>query len=465
MIKIQNSLTKTKETLPGPETQKNIAMYSCGVTVYDVCHIGHARSLYIFEVIRRYLQYRGYDVHFVRNITDVDDKIIQKALDLGKTFDEVIAENIKLYYQDLKSLGINPADCEPRATENIPEMIVHIEQLIDKGYAYAVEGDVYFSVRQFKTYGKLSGQSIEKMLEGVRIDAEPKKRDPLDFALWKKAKSGEPSWPSPWGEGRPGWHIECSCMSMKYLKSPTIDIHAGGRDLIFPHHENEIAQSEAVTGKPFARYWIHHGLLTINKHKMAKSLGNFITIQDVLKTHEANDLKYFFLSAHYMSNMDYSEDKIIEAHKAWHRLERFLIKELPTASVDCDKKNSFVAIHRQHFLEAMDDDFNTSKALGILFDLFNEANKHLKENSHALAMAAQLVYAQDTLKEWVREVFALELALTTDVLSSELQSLLDQRGQARMDKDYALSDQLRDQLKVQGILVEDSKEGQRWSHA
>jgi len=271
-------------------------MYSCGVTVYDRNHIGHARSLYVFDVITRYLSFRGYDVHFVRNITDIDDKIIDKAKELNKTSEELAQENINAYEEDLKDLKIDKASHgEPRATENISDMVKHIEGLIEKGFAYEVDGDVYYSVRQFKEYGKLSGQSIEKMQEAVRIEPDSKKKDPLDFALWKKSQEGEPWWDSPWGKGRPGWHIECSCMSTKHLHCETLDIHAGGRDLIFPHHENEIAQSEALTGKPFAKYWIHHGLLTIKGHKMAKSLGNFITVQDALKKYSVDQLKLFFL--------------------------------------------------------------------------------------------------------------------------------------------------------------------------
>ena len=269
-IKLYNSLSKQKEEFE-PIDGNTVNMYTCGVTVYDKSHIGHARSLYTFGVIRQYLKYRGYDVKFVRNITDVDDKIINKANELGITSKEVSENNINDYHADLDRMGIDRADCEPKATENIDEMVKYISGLIDKGFAYEVDGDVYFKVRQFKDYGKLSGQSVEKMQEAVRIDKDEKKQDSSDFALWKKAKEGEPSWPSPWGDGRPGWHIECSCMSLKHLGCDTLDIHAGGRDLIFPHHENEIAQAEAFTGKPFAKYWIHHGLLTINKQKMSKS--------------------------------------------------------------------------------------------------------------------------------------------------------------------------------------------------
>lgn len=321
-IRIHNSLTKKQEELK-PLKDKTINMYSCGVTVYDECHIGHARSLYVFDVICRYLRNRGFKVNFVRNITDIDDKIINKANELNKDWKDVVKENIAAYEKDLQALEIGKADKEPRATENIDSIKKDIAGLIEKGFAYETEGDVYFSVRKFEGYGKLSGQSIEKMQEAVRIEKDEKKQDPLDFALWKRSKEDEPFWDSPWGGGRPGWHIECSCMSLKYLNCQTLDIHAGGRDLIFPHHENEIAQAEALSGKPFAKYWIHHGLLTINGQKMAKSLGNFVTIQDALKKYSIEDLKMFYLSSHYASAIDFSEDKMQEAHKALQRFEIF----------------------------------------------------------------------------------------------------------------------------------------------
>ena len=378
VIRLQNSLTKQKEDLiPLDPKGKRINMYTCGVTVYDKCHIGHARSLYVFDMIRRYLQYRGHDVHLVRNITDVDDKIIKKANDLGITSDEVAQRNIDDYYKDLESIGVSKAEQEPRATDNIKEMVSHIEQLIKKGFAYESEGDVYFSVRSFPEYGRLSGQSIEKMMEAVRIDKAEKKKDPLDFALWKKSKDGEPSWPSPWGTGRPGWHIECSVMSLKHLGCETLDIHAGGRDLIFPHHENEIAQAEALTGKPFAKYWIHHGLLTINKQKMAKSLGNFITIEGFLEEpgHSAEDLKMFFISSHYGSLIDYSEEKILEAHKVLNKFKRFISEAgIPDSALEIN--NGIVDAYKQEFFKVMDDDFNTPQGLGVLNKLVNEVRKN-----------------------------------------------------------------------------------------
>ena len=281
-IFIQNSLTKKKEEFV-PLAPQEVKMYTCGVTVYDDCHVGHARSLYIFDCLKKYMEYRGFKVKLVRNITDVDDKIINRAREEGVSFEEIRNRYIKNYYRDLAAMEIDKADFEPLATENVHYMVDHIKQLIDKGSAYEVNGDVYFAVRSFAGYGALSGQSLDEMLTAVRIEKDEKKKDPLDFALWKRSKEGEPSWRSPWGSGRPGWHIECSTMSMRFLRTQTLDIHAGGRDLIFPHHENEIAQAEALTGKKFAKYWVHHGLLTIDGKKMSKSLGNFFTIQDVLK--------------------------------------------------------------------------------------------------------------------------------------------------------------------------------------
>ncbi|MDP8213007.1 MAG: cysteine--tRNA ligase [Candidatus Zapsychrus exili] len=455
-MKINNSLTKTKEELK-PIVDKTINMYSCGVTVYDKCHIGHARSLYIFDVIRKYLKYRGYKVNFIRNITDVDDKIINKAKESNKTFEEVVEENISLYRKDVENLGIDFADIEPRATENIDGMIKYVEGLIEKGYAYESDGDVYFSVRQFKDYGKLSGQSIEKMQEAVRIDKDLKKKDPLDFVLWKAAKEDEPSWKSPWGDGRPGWHIECSVMSMKYLGCETLDIHAGGRDLIFPHHENEIAQSEALTGKPFANYWIHHGLLTIDGQKMAKSLGNFITVEDALIKYKADYLKLLFLSSHYASSVDFSDDKMIEMKKVYEKISILLDKLKAVKYSSCDT-SEYAKQRLEEFEESMDDDFNTPKAMSVLFDVIHQCNKELeKESEESLCCLKKLI-------ETILDVFGLKSFKRSDeeVVSKELEELLNDRIEARKNKDFKRSDEIRDELKKQGIIVEDGKGGQTW---
>ncbi len=467
-IKIQNSLTKKKEPL-SPIKGKTINMYSCGVTVYDKCHIGHARSLYVFDVIRRYFTYRGFSVNFVRNITDIDDKIIQKANDLGKDWKDVVKENIKSYEEDLNGLNISKANVEPRATENISEMIIHIQGLIDNGSAYEADGDVYFNVRKFSDYGKLSGQSIEKMKEAVCVRKRARKKDSLDFALWKKSKEGEPFWESPWSQGRPGWHIECSVMSMKYLGCETLDIHAGGRDLIFPHHENEIAQSEALTGKPFAKYWIHHGLLTINGQKMSKSLGNFITIKDALKEYVNDDLKLFFLSSQYSSPIDYTKEKMKEASLNRAKLKIFLqrIEDIIKNYKDCSpKKEEFIVIRKNEFEAAMDDDFNTPRALGTLFNLVTDVNRFIDDHEQDIAKhVGVLLYAEEVFRMILEQVFGLLLFTVKDILAVEDSNLLFERAEARANKDFKRSDEIRDLLREKGIIVEDGKEGQTWRRA
>lgn len=469
-IKIYNSLSHTKEELI-PISGKTINMYTCGVTVYDQCHIGHGRSLYVFDVIRRYLKFRGYDVHFVRNITDVDDKIIQKAVATHKTAHEVSEEQIRLYYEDMKSLGVEPGDVEPKATDNIPEMIAHIEGLIAKKHAYVAGDDVYFDVRSFSDYGKLSGQSIDQMREAVRIEKDSSKHDPLDFALWKAAKPNEPSWDSPWGQGRPGWHIECSCMSMRHLHTQTLDIHAGGRDLIFPHHENEVAQSEALTGKPFAKYWIHHGLLTINHQKMSKSTGNFVTIKEALHRYSVDEIKLFFLMSHYRSAIDFSEEKMLEARKAlakfdvlFYRAAKILEKKDAASPLGeaSPVQAGFILKYKHEFSEAMDDDFNTPKAIAALFGLITDTNTYIDQNSADENYLGVIYHAVDVLENLGRNILGLFLKEKDMVISAELQTLLDARVQARHVKDFKRSDELRDILKSHGVLVEDSKNGQTW---
>ena len=464
-VRVYNSLTRKKEPFE-PSHPPQVNMYTCGVTVYDECHIGHARSLYIFDVMRRYLTYRGYQITLVRNITDIDDKIINRAKELKISWSELTEKCVKSYYQDLDSLRISKADYEPRATENIPEMIKHIEGLIAKGYAYTTETGVYFRVRDFKDYGKLSGQGIDAMRSGARKEPDETKEDALDFALWKKSKPDEPFWESPWGKGRPGWHIECSVMSAKYLKTETLDIHAGGRDLIFPHHENEIAQSEALSGKPFAKYWLHHGLLTINNQKMAKSLGNFITIKDFIeKHHNADFLKLFFLSAHYAHPMDYTDKKIEEAKTALERFHILLRKAqlivrkpgiaFPAETVD------FIEKHRQRFIEALDDDFNTPVALSCLFDLVNETNKFIDSEKHN-PRYTEVIYraCEDTILELGNKIFGLFDDLSWEPLNDEEKGLLEERLKARHNKDFKASDSFREELRKKGIIVEDTKDGQ-----
>ncbi len=465
-VHIYNTLTKQKELfLPLDPDGKRVNMYTCGVTVYDKCHIGHARSLYVFDVIRRYLDFRGFDVHFVRNITDIDDKIIKRAQELKVSANEVAETNISGYQEDLKRLGVMPAQHEPKATdpENIAEMIKFIEGLIIKGLAYEVDGDVYFCVRDFEDYGKLSGQGIEMMQEAVRIEKDDKKRDPLDFALWKSSKEGEPSWKSPWGAGRPGWHIECSCMSLKHLSCQTLDIHGGGRDLVFPHHENEIAQSEGFTGEPFAKYWIHHGLLTINRQKMSKSLGNFITIEDAIGKYGADQLKIFFLSSHYGSVIDFSEDKMADVAKQRQHFLNFLDRAVQAAAGAEAVSCKWVEDRAAEFLEAMDDDFNTAKALGVLFEFMNDVNKFIDQKGDLGSFSSIVAGALSLIETYFKEIFNLELSVeaNTDV-SRDILDLLEKRAQARKEKNFSESDRLRGELEARGILVKDTKDGQSW---
>lgn len=462
-MELYNSLTRKREALP--LAPAHINMYACGVTVYDKCHIGHARSLYTFDTLVRYMRYRGYQVRFVRNITDVDDKIIHKAKQTGRSFEDVVNENIALYHKDVVDLGLNLADSEPRATENIPLMVAHIEGLMAKGHAYVSAGDVYFRVRSFPTYGQLSGQSPDRMLEAVRIDKDSHKEDPLDFALWKEAKPGEPFWPSPWSAGRPGWHIECSCMSMKHLGTATLDIHAGGRDLLFPHHENEIAQSEALTGQPFARMWVHHGLLTIDAQKMSKSLGNFITVQEALGKFSVSALKLFFLSTHYASSIDFTEDKLGDMEKSLVRLKSFIsrARQIPAAGGEIQNDSSdFARPFREKVWEALDRDFNTALAVGFLFDFLSAANRLLDVGPQDENFSAHVRAALCFFKEIAEGVLGLSLEETGPTLSKEEMLLLDERVLARQSRNWQRSDEIRDILKGKGIIVEDGKAGQSW---
>jgi len=487
MIKIHDTLTgEKKDFLPLDPQGKKVNMYTCGVTVYDDCHIGHARSLYIFDVIRRYLKYRGYDVTLVRNITDIDDKIINRANELKVNWKELVDKYIIKYYQDLDSLGVSRADIEPRATENIPEMIVYISGLIEKGFAYATATGVYFSVRKFTEYGKLSGQSIEQMLTGVRKAADDTKEDPLDFALWKLSKPEEPGWPSPWGEGRPGWHIECSVMSQKYLKTDTLDIHAGGRDLVFPHHENEIAQAEARTGKQFAKYWIHHGLLTINEQKMSKSLGNFITIQDVLKKYPADVLKILYLQAHYRSPVDFSWEKMEEAKKAIIKLLEIFEDDLGPSTADqlsleqkkiVDHEREITDISRKTFENVMNDDFNTPQALGLLFGMAKDCRLFLNQyqKNKTADLRAIIGYKRETIREfgavlglilakrdphdpkWASSIIKEEVKEAVD--DSSIQRMIEKRLLFKKEKKFSEADTIRKELEAKGIELKDQKDG------
>ncbi|MCX5666603.1 MAG: cysteine--tRNA ligase [Candidatus Omnitrophica bacterium] len=455
-MKIYNSLTRTKEDFI-PLKEGKVGIYVCGPTVYDEPHIGHARSAYIFDVIRRYLSGK-YEVKFVRNVTDVDDKIIDKAKKESKTAEEVSKKYLDSYHEDMDLLGIGSPDKEPLATEYIPKIVKFIGILIEKGCAYESAGDVYFDIKKAKDYGKLSNQNIEKMEAPVRVAAGQAKKDPLDFALWKKAKEGEPSWDSPWGAGRPGWHIECSAMSSDIL-GDEFDIHGGGVDLIFPHHENEIAQSEGA-GKAFARYWMHNGLLTIDNEKMAKSLGNFISIKDfMLKHKDADYLKLLFLNTHYRHPVDYTEERIQEM-KA--QKERFVIMLEKIERIK-GRKVTGAQGHRvkeleeyeRNFEEAMEDDFNMPLALSSLFEMVNYTNKNIDDAKIALESKKILLK--------LSTIFGLELKNkgTLD-LPAKVESLIKERDEARTKKDYKRSDDIRKKLSDMGVILEDTKEGTVW---
>jgi cysteinyl-tRNA synthetase len=476
-IKIFNSLKKKKEIFK-PLIEGRVSMYVCGVTVYDQCHIGHARSAFVFDVIRKYFKFSGYDVLFVRNVTDIDDKIIDAARrekgDLKQNTQQVASKYFDLFKRDMMLLGIDDPDIEPRATDNIDEIIKVTASLVKKGFAYVSDGSVYFNVRKFKKYGKLSKQSIAKMRSGVRVGIEKDKKDTLDFALWKRSKENEPFWESPWGKGRPGWHIECSCMSMKYL-GQNFDIHCGGRDLIFPHHENEIAQSEAYSNKKFANYWIHNGLLTIEGQKMSKSLGNFISITEFLKKYHPEALKIFFLGTHYASPIDFSYQKMDEAKSARDRFYILFdkIDRLTKSETAGGKRTKSSGLDiaqiekiREKFKKAMDDDFNTAKALSVLFDLVNMANKHIAGMDRPTSDDALVLrYAKDTITELGRVLglFKEKAAKETSGKERELvEYLIKLRREARDRKDFAAADKIRLDLKNIGVILEDSKEGTTW---
>lgn len=477
-IKIYNTLTRTKEEFSSRK-ESIISMYICGPTVYDVPHIGHARSAYVFDVIRRYFIYKGHDVKFVRNVTDVDDKIINKAKeefkgeDINSAVKKVSEKYLGIYHRCMDALGIMPPDKdkEPKATDYIDKIKVFIEELIKRDMAYVSGNDVYFNVRKAKNYGKLSNQSFEMLESGVRISLGENKKDPLDFALWKSAKEGEVSWPSPWGQGRPGWHIECSVMSSDIL-GDEFDIHGGGIDLIFPHHENEIAQSEGA-GKKFARYWIHNGLLTINKEKMAKSLGNFVTIEDILSRYSADVLKILFLSTHYSHPVDFSWERMEEAKKAW---ERFCIllgriahpapQEYGAGSAKRKaEKNTKeeIDLFRVRFENAMDDDFNTAEALAVLFDIVTFINKKIMDKK---AQETELGYAGSVLSGLGKVLGLFEVSTKKKIdksLSEEkIRDLIDERNKARKDKDFKTSDRIRKELEAKGIILEDTKDSTTW---
>jgi len=505
---VYNTLTKTKEEFQPLEPNK-IKMYVCGVTVYDYCHIGHARSAVVFDVIYRYLLFLGYDVVYVRNFTDIDDKIIRRAQEEHTDYRTISERYIAAFYEDMDRLGIRRPTVEPKATEHIKEMIDIIQRLLDKGYAYQSGRDVYFSVERFPAYGKLSGRSLEDMMAGARVDIDEHKRNPFDFVLWKGSKEGEPAWDSPWGLGRPGWHIECSAMSAKYL-GETFDIHGGGKDLIFPHHENEIAQSEAAFDKPFVRYWLHNGFVNINNEKMSKSLGNFLTIREILDKVHPEALRLFVVSKHYRSPVDFSDEAIREAERGLERLYMTLSDALERVGKDSQPslgekdnvpllldKERIVALSNskahtgidselsekvfsfpEKFLEAMNNDFNTAQAVGLMFDLRNALQRFLETSgrkklkgpaSELVGLATAFLRESGSIlgilerapEEFFREQNVLKLK-TTGMTEEEVESWIAKRAEARKEKRFDEADRIRAMLAEKFIQLEDTPKGTRW---
>ena len=467
MLTIYNTLTRKQEEFK-PQTPGVVNMYVCGPTVYNYIHIGNARSAIAFDTVRRYLEFKGYKVNYVSNFTDVDDKMIKAAHKQGITVPQLADKYIQAFMEDTKAINIEPATMHPRATENIPEIIKFVQGLIDKGYAYEKDGDVYYRARKFKDYGQLSGQSIDDLEVGasehVSADEINKKEDPMDFALWKAAKPGEINWDSPWGKGRPGWHIECSAMSTKYF-GKTLGMHGGGQDLEFPHHENEIAQSEAKTGQKFVRYWMHNGFVTIGKdnEKMSKSLHNFITVHDIIKQVDPQVLRFFMATTQYRRPIQYSEDNLIDAKNNLEHIQTAfdnLTYRQKDAQDGADPVvTQKLADFKQSFTEAMDDDINVQNGITVVYELVKFANVYAQQKA---VKAAALTEMKDLISELV-SIFGVKLASSDNELNDEhIQALIDERNEARKNKDFARSDQIRDELKAQGIILEDTPQGTRF---
>ncbi len=489
-LRVYNTQTRRKELFE-PVKAGKVGLYVCGITAYDTCHVGHARSAVVFDVMARFLKHRGYDVTFVKNFTDVDDKIINKANGLGRTTGDIAEQYIREHNEDMDALGVKRPTVAPRATEHIDGMIRLIETLLQKDLAYVADGDVYFSVESFSEYGKLSGRSLDDMMVGARVDINEKKRNPLDFALWKASKQNEPWWESPWGKGRPGWHIECSVMSQKYL-GDTFDIHGGGEDLIFPHHENEMAQSTGATGKPFARYWLHNGFVRVDHEKMSKSLGNFATIRDMLKLYHPEVLRLFILQSHYRSPLDFAETSIHEARLGLERFYALLksVKDVLSASpnVDTPPVGGFskpgaemlnrLQLLKTRFLEAMEDDFNTARAIGYLFDTVRQANNYLELTKKRAPSSEKTAIVRE-IKESMTEIgevlglfqedpdtyFRLDQereAVKRGLDITEIERFLEERNLARANKEWAKADQIRIDLSARGVILKDSASGTTW---
>lgn len=465
---VYNTMTNKKEPFI-PQKEGEVGMYVCGPTTYNYIHLGNARPIVVFDTIRRYLEYSGYKVTYIQNFTDVDDKIIKRANEENDEPLRLAARYIEEFYKDTQALNTLPATKNPKVSEHIEDIINFVQGLIDKGYAYELDGDVYFSVRKDKNYGKLSGRDLDDLQSGARVEVDTRKQDPLDFALWKSAKPGEPAWQSPWGEGRPGWHIECSAMSLKYLGTE-FDIHGGGQDLIFPHHENEIAQSECLTGKTMAKYWMHNGFITINKEKMSKSLGNFFLLREILEQFDPQTVRFYLLSVHYRSPLDFDDEKLKVAQKGLERL-RHAAKNLEKALAQVVEGTDedflpVLAKTRSEFEKAMDDDFNTALAQAVLFDFVREINIYLKSDVHQTTLKQTITLLQELsgilgLDLWAAEK---EDAANDDGLLNEvMQLVITLRKEARANKNYQLADDIRNRLGEIGINLVDTPEGTTWN--
>ena len=465
-MKIYNTMSRKKEEFV-PITDGEVKMYVCGPTVYNFFHIGNARTFIIFDTIRRYFEYKGYKVNFVQNFTDIDDKMIRKANIEGITVKQLGDKFIEEYYKDADGLKIERASANPRATEFIDDIISFVKDLIDKGYAYEVDGDVYYSTIKFKDYGKLSGQNIDDLKAGARISVDERKKDSMDFAIWKKKKEGEPAWESPWGLGRPGWHIECSCMAHKLL-GDTIDIHAGGMDLVFPHHENEIAQSEGRNGKVFANYWMHAAYLNVDNKKMSKSLNNFLTVRDALEKFDPEIIRLFMLSAHYRAQLNYNVELLESSKSALERLynsignlenlmDEVKVEKLKDNEIEYHKA---LNLYKEKYIEKMDDDFNTADAISVIFDLAKDLNTNLNPDS-----SKELVEFSLNLIRGLGKTLGILGKSTKGDLEQEIEKLIEERQKARKEKNFALSDKIRDDLKDRGIMLLDTPQGVRWKKA